>query len=112
MENNMEITITGHQIDVTPAVREFILEKIKKLERHSLKIQNILIFIKVEQSTRHIAEGEVIITKGKLHASAESENMYTSIDHLIDKLNAQLIKNKEKIIDRRDDPDDLRDTAY
>ncbi len=108
----MQITISGHQIDITPALREFVLEKLKKLERHSNKIQNIHVYIKVEQSIRQIAEADVTITKDKLHASAESENMYTSIDLLIEKLNTQLIKHKEKIIDRRDDPNDLRDTDY
>ena len=106
----MQINISGHQIEITPALREFILSKLNKLERHSNKIQSIHVHIKVEQSIRQIAEADVTITKDKLHASAESENMYTSIDLLVEKLNNQLIKHKEKIIDRRDHHNNLRNT--
>ena len=99
----MQITINGQKIEVTQSLRDFVSEKIKKLERHSNKIQTIHMVLKVEETFRQIAEAEVVVTKEKLFASAESENMYTAIDLLIEKLNSQLIKHKEKIIDRRDD---------
>ena len=103
MEKNMQITISGQKLEVTQSLRDFVSEKIQKLERHSNKIQTIHMVLKVEETFRQIAEAEVVVTKEKLFASAESENMYTAIDLLIEKLNSQLIKHKEKIIDRRDD---------
>ena len=100
----MEIIVSGHQMEITSTLRDFVLEKMKKLERHSNKIQKIHVVLKVEEAFRQFAEADVNVTKDKLHASAESDNMYTAIDLLVEKLNAQLIKYKEKKIDhRRDD---------
>jgi len=101
----MEIIVSGHQMEITPILRDFVLDKLKKLERHSNKIQTIHVVLKVEESFRQVAEADVNVTKDKLHASAESDNMYTAIDLLIEKLNTQLIKYKEKKIDHRRDED-------
>ena len=49
-----------------------------------------------------VAEATILVAKGEVHASSESENMYTAIDILVDKLDRQLIKYKEKMRDHRD----------
>jgi len=91
----MQINITGHHIDVTPALRAFTEEKFDKLERHFDHIRSIKVGLNVEK-LRQIAEATVHVTKGELHAGAESEDLYTAIDTLIDKLERQLSKHKEK----------------
>ena len=91
----MQINITGHHIDVTPALRAFTEEKFDKLERHFDHVTSINVVLNVEK-LRQIAEATVHVTKGELHASAESEDLYTAIDTLIDKLERQLSKHKEK----------------
>ena len=91
----MQINITGHHIDVTPALRAFTEEKFDKLERHFDHITSINVVLNVEK-LRQIAEATVHVIKGELHASAESEDLYTAIDTLIDKLERQLSKHKEK----------------
>lgn len=91
----MQINITGHHIDVTPALRAFTEEKFDKLERHFDHITSINVVLNVEK-LRQIAEATVHVAKGELHASAESEDLYTAIDTLIDKLERQLSKHKEK----------------
>ena len=98
----MQINITGHRIDVTPALRAFTEEKFAKLERHFDHITAINVVFDVEK-LRQIAEASILVTKGELHASSESEDLYAAIDLLIDKLNRQLIKHKEKILGHRDD---------
>ena len=100
----MQINITGHRLDVTPALRAFTEEKFEKLERHFDHITAINVVFDVEK-LRQIAEATVLISKGELHASSESEDMYAAIDTLVDKLNRQLIKHKEKILAHRDDRD-------
>ncbi|KTC82770.1 ribosome hibernation-promoting factor, HPF/YfiA family [Legionella cincinnatiensis] len=91
----MQINITGHHMDVTPAIRAFTEEKFDKLERHFDQITSINVVFGVEK-LRQIAEATVYVAKGELHASSESDDLYTAIDTLIDKLDRQLIKHKEK----------------
>src|SRR5438045_653795 len=91
----MQINITGHRMDVTPAIKAFTIEKFQKLERHFDHITAINIVFDVEK-VRQTAEATVFVAKGELHASAESLDLYAAIDLLIDKLNRQLIKHKEK----------------
>ncbi|HHF7365685.1 TPA: ribosome hibernation promoting factor [Legionella bozemanae] len=91
----MQINITGHHIDVTPALRAFTEEKFDKLERHFDQITSINVVLNVEK-LRQIAEATIHVTKGELHASSESEDLYAAIDALIDKLERQLTKHKEK----------------
>lgn len=97
----MQINFTGHNVEVTTALRNFTQEKFAKLERHFDKISTINVVFDVEKLSQ-IAEATIIVTKGELHARAESTDMYAAIDELIDKLDRQLIKHKEKIRDHRD----------
>ncbi|GGH93103.1 ribosome hibernation-promoting factor, HPF/YfiA family [Pseudomonas fluvialis] len=96
----MQVNISGHQLDVTDALRDYIGEKLSRLERHFDKITNVQIILEVEklkqkiEATLHIAGGEVV-------ANAEHEDMYAAIDLLADKLDRQLIKHKEKHLDRQ-----------
>lgn len=97
----MQINITGHQMEITPALKAFTEEKFDKLERHFDKITAINVVFDVEK-LRQIAEATILIVKGELHASAESEDMYSAIDGLVDKLDRQLIKHKEKLRGHRE----------
>ncbi len=97
----MQINFTGHRMEVTPALRSFTEEKFDKLERHFDKITAINVIFDVEK-LRQIAEATILVAKGELHASSESEDMYTAIDILVDKLDRQLIKHKEKLRGHRE----------
>lgn len=97
----MQIHFTGHKIEVTESLKRFTQEKLNKLERHFDKITTINVTFEVDK-LRQIAEATVVITKAELHAKAESEDMYTAIDELVDKLDRQLLKHKHKIQDHRD----------
>jgi putative sigma-54 modulation protein len=92
----MQINITGHRLEVTPALRTFTEEKFDKLDRHSDQITKINVVFDVEK-LRQIAEATVFIAGAEFHASSESADLYAAIDVLIDKLDRQLIKHKEKI---------------
>jgi putative sigma-54 modulation protein len=97
----MQINITGHNVDVTPALKTYAEGKLSKLAQHFDKITSIHLVLDVEKLSQ-VAEASIKIAKAELHARAESEDLYASIDLLIDKLNKQLIKHKEKIQDHRD----------
>jgi putative sigma-54 modulation protein len=100
----MEISITGHHVDITPALRSFTEEKFDRLERHFDQISAIHVFFEIEK-LRQIAQATILVNKGEVYAHSESEDMYTSIDLLVDKLNRQLVKHKEKMIEHRDHRD-------
>lgn len=97
----MQINFTGHRLEITQALREFTIAKFSKLQRHSDKITSINVVFDVEK-LRQIAEATLYISKGELHASSESDSMYSAIDSLVDKLDRQLIKHKEKMKNHRD----------
>ncbi|GLR63183.1 ribosome hibernation promoting factor [Marinospirillum insulare] len=91
----MQINITGHHVELTPALREFVENKFAKLERFFDQIISIQVTLTIDK-LRQIAESDIKIAGGDVHASSESEDMYASIDQLMDKLERQLIKHKEK----------------
>lgn len=92
----MEFQITGHNVDVTPALRETVEKKLRKLEQLFDRINSIQVVLKVEK-VQHIAEATLQVNGAELHASAEEDDMYAAIDLLTDKLSRQLTKHKEKL---------------
>lgn len=97
----LQINFTGDNFEVTPAIRSYAEEKFNKLEKHFDRITSIHVVFYIEKLSQ-LAEATIMISKDTLHASSESEDMYASIDNLVDKLDRQLIKHKEKIRERRD----------
>ncbi len=92
----MQINLTGHHIDITQSLRSFVTGKMEKLERHFDHINNVHVVLSVEK-LRQIAEAKLNVNGGEIFANSESEDMYAAIDVLIDKLDRQIIKHKEKM---------------
>ncbi|BEH73658.1 ribosomal subunit interface protein [Edwardsiella tarda ATCC 23685] len=92
----MQLNITGHHLEITDAIRQFVSEKFAKLEQYFDRINQVNVTLSIEK-VDHIAEATVFINGGELHASAEQEDMYAAIDVLIDKLARQLNKHKDKL---------------
>ncbi|MBC3951497.1 MULTISPECIES: ribosome hibernation-promoting factor, HPF/YfiA family [Pseudomonas] len=91
----MQVNISGHQLDVTDALRDYITEKLGRLERHFDKITNVQVIMEVEKLKQKI-EATLHIPGSKVVANAEHDDMYAAIDLLTDKLDRQLLKHKEK----------------
>jgi len=94
----MQLTITGHHIDVTPALRSKVESKLAKLERHFDNVTDIHCVLTVEK-LEHKAEATVHMSGGTVHADAIDEDMYAAVDALFDKLARQVTKHKEKLTD-------------
>lgn len=92
----MQINITGHHLDITPALRAYVHEKFERLQRHFDHITNGHVILSVEKE-RQKAEATVHVNRANLFAEVEHEDMYAAIDMLIDKLDRQLKKHKEKL---------------
>jgi putative sigma-54 modulation protein len=90
-----QLQFTGHNIEITPILRDFIANKFKKLNRHAGHITSTHIILNVEK-LRQIAEAKLHIAGAEIYAQTESEDMYKSIDLLVDKLVRQLKKHKDK----------------
>ena len=92
----MQINLTGHHVEITDALRDYVNSKFSRLERHFDHITNAHVILNVEKM-QQIAEANLHVSGGELFANAQHENMYAAIDGLIDKLDRQIIKHKEKL---------------
>ncbi|MCL1090711.1 ribosome-associated translation inhibitor RaiA [Shewanella profunda] len=92
----MQIKLIGHHIEITESLRAYVEEKFSKLERHFEQIHNVHVVLNVEK-TQQIAEARINLTGGEVFATSEHTDMYAAIDVLIDKLDRQVIKHKEKL---------------
>ncbi len=95
----MQITVSGHHVEVTDAMRDYVNTKVSKLQRHFDQITNTDVTLTVEKLVQK-AEATVHVAGADLFAHAESEDMYAAIDGMTDKLDRQLIKHKEKHLGR------------
>ncbi len=96
----MQLNLTGHHVDVTPALRDFVNNKMEKVERHFDHVGNVHVVLTVEK-LRHKAEATMHVSGAKVYADATEENMYAAIDGLIDKLDRQVRRHKEKLKDHK-----------
>lgn len=92
----MQITISGHHVEITDALRGYVTSKLEKLERHFDQVSNIDVILSVEKLVQK-AEATVPVNGQNLFANAEDQDMYAAIDALVDKLDRQIIKRKEKV---------------
>ncbi|MDG1206353.1 MAG: ribosome-associated translation inhibitor RaiA [Pseudomonadales bacterium] len=96
----MQINVSGHHVEVTDSLQQYVETKLEKLERHYDRITNVHAILRVEKQGQK-AEATVRIQGGDVFAEAESEDLYAAIDMLVDKLDRQLIKQKEKMKDHK-----------
>ncbi|MBT8140929.1 MAG: ribosome-associated translation inhibitor RaiA [Gammaproteobacteria bacterium] len=94
----MQINLTGHHVDVTSALKDFVESKMQRVERHFDHMTNANVILTVEK-LRHKAEATINVSGAQVYADATEENMYSAIDGLVDKLDRQVKRHKEKIKD-------------
>jgi putative sigma-54 modulation protein len=92
----MQINLTGHHVDITDSLRNYVDTKFSKLERHFDHISNVHVILNVEKLNQK-AEATVHLSGAEVFASSENEDMYAAIDSMVDKLDRQVIKHKEKL---------------
>ena len=91
----MQLNISGHHLDVTPSLKEYVVTKLDKLERHHDKITSSDVTLTVDKLV-HKAEALLHVRGADLFADSVADDMYAAIDALTDKLDRQLIRHKEK----------------
>jgi putative sigma-54 modulation protein len=92
----MQLEITGRHIEVTPALREFTEEKLRKLERLLEGPLEVHVVLTIEKH-RHVAEVQVKSRTTILSGTEETGDLYASIGEVVDKLESQARKHKQKL---------------
>ncbi|MDH3509448.1 MAG: ribosome-associated translation inhibitor RaiA [Gammaproteobacteria bacterium] len=104
----MQLNLTGRHVEITPALRDYLKNKLVRIERHFDNVTGIRCILTVDK-LRHKAEAKINVSGNTLYADAIEEDMYAAIDGLVDKLDRQLKKYKEKLTDHRAKESNKRD---
>ncbi|ROH85828.1 ribosome-associated translation inhibitor RaiA [Pseudomethylobacillus aquaticus] len=94
----MNLQLTGHHLEVTPALRDYVQSKLTRISNHFDHVIDVKITLSVEKLLQ-TAEATLHVPGNDLHVACSDENMYSAIDLLADKLDRQVLKHKEKVAD-------------
>lgn len=96
----MNLTLTGHHVDITPALRTYVEDKIGRVTRHFDQVIDVSVVLRVEKLVQK-AEANVHVSGKDLFAEATDGDMYAAIDALADKLDRMVVKHKEMLSSHR-----------
>ena len=96
----MNLTISGHQLDITEALKAYAKGKIQRLVEPFEKVIDVHVILGIEKISQY-AEATVNLRGKTLFAKAEGLDVYAAIDGLVDKLDRQLVKYKERVSEHR-----------
>ena len=91
----MNVQVSGHHVEVTPAIRDYVLSKLERVQRHFDQVIEINVVLSV-QKLRQKAEISVHMPGKDVHVESDDADMYAAIDLMMDKLDRQIIKHKQK----------------
>jgi ribosome hibernation promoting factor len=102
-EVSMNLTISGHHLEVTPALREYVLTKLDRITRHFDQVVDVNVLLTVEKLKEKERRQKAEVTlhvKGKdIFVEQAHEDLYAAIDQLMDKLDRQVVRHKDKLND-------------
>lgn len=101
----MNLKISGHHVELTPALREYVQNKLERIKRHFDNVIDITVTLAIDANTekdkRQRAEINLHMRGKDLHVESEAQDMYAAIDLLMDKLDRQVLRHKDKIQDHQ-----------
>jgi len=107
LERLMNLNLTGHHLDVTPAIRDYVVAKLDRITRHFDHVIDVNVVLSVDKLARKV-EANVHVRGKDLHAEAVDGDMYAAIDALSDKLDRMVLKHKEIRAAHRPDGGDAK----
>jgi putative sigma-54 modulation protein len=107
----MQLSISGQQFEVTDSLKEYISEKMVRIQRHFDHVNDTHVVLHVEKQ-RHQAEATINARGTAIHANANADDMYAAIDALADKLDSQIRKHKDKKSDHHQPGGALKEQAF
>jgi putative sigma-54 modulation protein len=96
----MNLHLSGHHVDVTPAMRDYVTNKFARITRHFDHVIDVKVILSVEKLKQKI-EANVHLSGKDIFVESHDPDMYAAIDTLVDKLDRQILKHKEKNFERR-----------
>ncbi len=96
----MNLTVTGHHVEITPSIRDYVTQKLGRINRHFDELIDVSVTLSVEK-LRHKAEASVHLRGKDIFVESQDADMYAAIDSLMDKLDRQILRHKEKHSDGR-----------
>lgn len=107
----MNLQLTGHHLEITPPIRDYVMKKLNRINRHFDHVIDVSVVLAVDKLAQKV-EATVHLRGKDLHAECIDPDMYAAIDGLADKLDRQVVKYKEQIKNRRTDAEAIgRSTA-
>ena len=94
----MQINLTGHHVEVTPAIRDYVTKKFGRVVRHFDHVTSLHVILTVEKQNKK-AEATLHVAGADLFANASHTDMYAAIDALADRIDGQVRRHKEKLTD-------------
>ena len=91
----MNLHLTGHHVEITPAIRDYVTQKLARISRHFDHVIDVNVIMTVEKLDQKI-EANVHLSGKDIHVPANNADMYAAIDVLMDKLDRQVLKFKER----------------
>ncbi len=98
----MNLHLTGHQLQITPAIREYVASKLQRVKHHFDSVIDVNVIMSVEKLLQKV-EASVHVRGKDIFCESTDADMYAAIDSLVDKLDRTIIKHKEKHLDQRHD---------
>ena len=92
----MNLNVTGHHVEVTPAIRDYVTEKLGRITRHFYQVIDVNVILSVDKLIQK-AEVNVHVSGKDIFVKSEDADMYAAIDSLVDKLDRQIVKHKEMV---------------
>jgi len=97
----MNLTISGHHLDVTPALRDYVTNKLDRINRHFDQVVDVKVILTVEKQKekerRQRAECNIHVKGNDLFAESSHEDLYAAVDELVDKLDRQVSRHKTRL---------------
>jgi ribosome hibernation promoting factor len=91
----LNLHLTGHHVEITPAIRDYVTSKLERINRHFDHVIDVNVIMTVEKLDRKI-EVNCHLAGKDIHVEANDGDMYAAIDRLTDKLDRQVLKHKER----------------
>ncbi|MEN9372948.1 MAG: ribosome-associated translation inhibitor RaiA [Pseudomonadota bacterium] len=99
----MNLTISGHHVEVTPAMRSYVTTKLDRITRHFDQVVDVKVLLSVEnqkeKERRQCAECNIHVKGSDMFAQTAHADLYAAIDELMDKLDRQVVRHKDRIQD-------------
>jgi len=104
----MNLTISGHHLEVTPALRSYVTSKLDRITRHFDQVVDVKVLLSLEnqkeKERRQRAECNIHVKGNDMFAESAHSDLYAAVDELMDKLDRQVVRHKDKVQNHQHEP--------